>query len=146
MGSPIDRRELVPEKMDVALKKMKIGEVLSFYLNNVGKYPYCQGRKGVNDLQSKWWCWKFYAKKSLHLFQKIIYSQLRLHLKGTYPGSPSLKSLNEMNSSIVNLAPERASWKKNAFCLQGLFCHNEIQLVRLGIAQWYVLIRLDPVC
>lgn len=54
MGSPIDRRELVPEKMDVALKKMKIGEVLSFYLNNVGKYPYCQGRKGVNDLQSKW--------------------------------------------------------------------------------------------
>lgn len=38
--------------------------------------------------------------------QNFIYSQLRLHFKGTYPEIQ--KSLNEMDNAIFNLAPKRA--------------------------------------
>lgn len=57
----------------------------------------------------------------------------------------SLKSLNEMDNSVFNLARKRASWRGKCLLSAGRFCYNEIQHFHLGIAQWSVLIRLGHI-
>lgn len=132
-------------KMCVSLRKMEIKGVLPFYLNNIRKDPYCWRRKGVDDFQSKWWCWKLYAKKSLSFPKYYIFSA-KTAFERNLSKKSSLKFLIEMNNWIFNLATKRASWRKKMSFVCRDICYNQIQHVPLGIALCYVLIRLDQVC